>query len=107
MLSQLNQLPIAVLGAGPTGSVLALMLAKKGFNVEVFDSKSNQVSSSQTDVIDQSMRKINYAVSLRGVQAFEEVQLWDKIKKSAIPMSGRIFHNYNGSVKHHHYGKKD
>ena len=40
-------LPIAVLGADPIGASLAILLSKKGFNVEIFD-KNGVTQSTQS-----------------------------------------------------------
>eukprot|EP00347_Sterkiella_histriomuscorum_P001769 403370753 len=92
---------IALLGAGPVGSVLAIILAKKGYNVEIFE-RSKNISQG----IDHSKRQINFGISLRGVQAFKIIEVWDKIEKHSIPMYARTYHNRDGTVRNHQYGKR-
>jgi len=93
---------LAVLGAGPAGTVLAMMLAKKGYTVDLYDKGRNPSQG-----IDQTKRQINYGVSLRGVKALEEIGVWEKVRKHSIPMYGRTIHNYNGTLRSHQYGRKD
>lgn len=40
---------IAVLGADPIGVVLAILLSKKGFSVEIFDRKAEHLSGFYKD----------------------------------------------------------
>lgn len=92
---------IAIAGAGLVGSLLAMYLAKRNFNVDVFERRPDM----RINTIDGG-RSINLALSDRGWQALEEVGVADQIRKIAIPMHSRMVHNSDGSLSLQPYGKQ-
>ena len=72
---------IVLIGAGLTGPLLATYLAKRGFEIEIFERRPDM----RTEPIGAG-RSINLAVSLRGVHALKEVGLFEEIKKIFIPI---------------------
>ena len=92
---------IAVVGAGLVGSMLSLYLAKRGYNVTVYERRGDPRNKTSEEG-----RSINLALSTRGIRALEEVGLTDEIKKMAIPMHGRMMHDASGSLSFLPYGKK-
>ncbi|ROK15734.1 Kynurenine 3-monooxygenase [Anabarilius grahami] len=92
---------IAVVGGGLVGSLNACFLAKRGFDVEVFESRED---IRQAKVV--RGRSINLALSHRGRQALKHVGMEDKIVSEAIPMHARMIHNMNGKRSPIPYGKK-
>jgi kynurenine 3-monooxygenase len=93
---------IVLIGAGLTGPLLATYLAKRGFNVEIFERRPDM---RKTPI--NAGRSINLAVSLRGIHALKEVGLFNNIKNILIPMKGRIIHDLNGSTRFLPYGQDD
>ncbi|NNC86070.1 MAG: FAD-dependent monooxygenase [Bacteroidia bacterium] len=93
---------ISVVGAGLVGSLLSIYLAKKGFNVNVFERRPDLRN---TDI--SAGKSINLALSNRGWKALEGAGLGDDIRKIAIPMPGRIMHSTTGELSFQPYGKKD
>ena len=93
---------IDLIGAGLTGPLLATYLAKRGFEIEIFERRPDM----RTEPIGAG-RSINLAVSLRGVHALKEVGLFEEIKKIFIPMKGRIIHDLNNSMHFLPYGKDE
>lgn len=93
---------IAIIGAGLVGSLLSIFLAKRGFNVAVFerrpDMRKQRVSAG---------RSINLAVSTRGLQALRQAGLEEEILKQAVPMRGRMIHSPKGELTFQQYGKDD
>ena len=91
-----------IIGAGLVGSLLSIYLSKRGYEVKIFERRS--------DMRKQNMiagRSINLALSDRGIKALEEVGLMDEIRKICIPMHGRFMHNTDGSTAYQAYGKED
>jgi kynurenine 3-monooxygenase len=92
---------ISILGAGLVGSLLAIYLAKRGYQVDVFerrpDMRKNRISAGKS---------INLALSERGWTALERVGIRKEIEDVAIPMKGRMVHNTDGSLTFQPYGKE-
>lgn len=91
---------VSVIGAGLVGSLLSIYLAKRGYNVNVFerrvDMRANKISAGKS---------INLALSDRGFRGLEGVGIADEIRKIAIPMYGRFLHNQDGTTGFQPYGK--
>ena len=88
---QLNKnTEIAIVGAGLVGSLLAIYMARKGFQVEMFerrpDMRKEEIGAG---------RSINLAVSTRGLLALRDVGLEEEVLKYAVPMRGRMIHSRN------------
>ena len=92
---------IAINGAGPVGSLLAVMLARKGYKVDVFESRPD---SRRTNIY--QGKSINLALSDRGWLALESVGLAEDIRSQAIPMYSRIMHDTQGELTELPYGKE-
>jgi kynurenine 3-monooxygenase len=93
---------ITLVGAGLAGSLLAIFLAQRGFQVDVYERRADprQVSGS-------AGRSINLAMSTRGLYALEQVGLATGMRQHAIPMRGRMIHTLAGEVHFQPYGKDD
>lgn len=93
---------ITLVGAGLAGSLLSIYLAKRGFDVEVYERRSDMRAEEIS-----AGRSINLALSTRGIHALDEVGLKQEIMRIAIPMKGRMVHDLNGELAFHRYGKDD
>jgi len=91
---------ITIIGAGLVGSLLALLLAKEGFAVHVYDKRPNPLTSEQ-----ETGRSINLALSNRGIRALNLDGITDKVMMLTIPMEGRMLHEPNGQLILQPYGK--
>ena len=65
-----KQKHIAIIGAGLVGSLLAIYLRKRGYEVSVFERRPDI-----RDEVNDEGRSINLALSNRGIRALEEVGL--------------------------------
>jgi len=91
---------VAINGAGPVGSLLAVMLARKGYKVDVFESRPD---SRRTNIY--QGKSINLALSDRGWLALESIGIDSDIRSQAIPMYSRIMHDKQGNLTEQPYGK--
>ncbi|QBY04905.1 FAD-dependent monooxygenase [Thalassotalea sp. HSM 43] len=91
---------IAIAGAGPVGSLLAVMLAKKGYPIDLFESRPD---SRQTNIY--QGKSINLALSDRGWLALQSIGLDTEIREHAIPMYCRVMHDKQGNLTTFPYGK--
>lgn len=91
---------VTILGAGLVGSILGILLQKKGFQVTIFERRSDM----RKDIAGGG-RSINLALSERGWKALEYAQLRSEIAAIAMPMKGRYLHQEDGSTDFQAYGK--
>jgi kynurenine 3-monooxygenase len=95
-----TQKHIAITGAGLVGSLLAVYLKNRGYQVSVFERRNDMRKTAGYEG-----RSINLALSNRGIRALEEVGLAEELKKEAIPMHGRMIHDLHGNLNFQPYGK--
>ena len=91
---------ILIIGAGLVGSLLSIMLIKKGFSVSIFEKRPDPRLSRM-----QGGRSINLALSHRGITALKYAGVYDSINPKLIPMHGRKIHQQNGILDYQPYGK--
>ena len=92
---------ITLIGAGLVGSLLACYLRKQGYQVEVYERRSDMRKEGGY-----AGRSINLALSDRGWRGLRGVGLVDEVRKVAIPMAGRMIHNLDGGMAYQAYGKE-
>lgn len=92
---------VAVIGAGLVGSLLAVLLAKKGMQVDVFERRPDLRKAA---VI--GGKSINLALSDRGFKALRQADFEEAIHEIAIPMYGRQMHDVDGTLTYQPYGKE-
>ena len=93
---------ITILGAGLVGSLLATLLAQRGFAVEVFERRPDPRERGFL-----GGRSINLALAERGLQALREAGLADTVLEQAVMMRGRMVHAADGSENLQRYGLDD
>lgn len=89
---------ILIIGAGLCGSLLALRLGQRGYNVSVYEMRPDL---RKVDI--SAGRSINLAFSNRGNKAIKLVGLEDKVKSLCIPMNGRMIHDEHGNTFQSNY----
>lgn len=92
---------IAIVGAGLVGSLLSIYLRKRGYQVTVFERRSDMRKKGA-----EAGRSINLALSNRGIRALEDLGLAVPLNKVAIPMHGRVIHDRKGNLGFQPYGKQ-
>lgn len=92
---------VTILGAGLVGSLLSIFLAKRGYEVTIYEGRSDMRLGTAD-----AGRSINLALSHRGLRSLAAVGLSEEIKKACIPMHGRMIHDTKGNQELQPYGKK-
>jgi kynurenine 3-monooxygenase len=79
---------ILIIGAGLCGSLLALRLGQRGFQVTLVEKRADLRKIEQD-----AGRSINLAFSDRGMKAMKMVGLENEVEKLCLPMIGRMIHD--------------
>ena len=96
-----DQKKAVVVGAGLVGSLWAVFLARRGYQVKVFERRADMRQAGYT-----GGRSINLAMSVRGWKAIEQAGIREKIERVAIAMPGRMMHSVSGELTYQPYGKE-
>jgi kynurenine 3-monooxygenase len=92
---------VVIAGAGLSGALAAIYLARRGHGVRVVDRRTDPRLSTSDG------RSINLGLSQRGLQALREVGLLDELWPRTTPMRGRMVHAPDGALSFHPYGTED
>lgn len=90
-----------IAGAGPVGALLAVVLGRQGYKVDLFEARPD---SRETTVY--QGKSINIALSDRGWRAMESIGIDAEIREDAIAMKRRVIHDANGNLTYQPYGKE-
>ncbi|XP_061238510.1 LOW QUALITY PROTEIN: kynurenine 3-monooxygenase [Bos javanicus] len=99
--SDIQRKNIAIIGGGLVGSLNACFLAKRNFQVDIYEAREDiRVTKSARG------RSINLALSYRGRQALKAIGLEDQVVSQGIPMRARMIHSLSGKKSAIPYGTK-
>lgn len=93
---------ITIVGAGLVGSLLATLLAQRGFAVEVCERRPDPRAAGYA-----GGRSINLALAERGLHGLRVAGLTDTIMRLAVMMRGRMVHHRDGHTELQRYGRDD
>ncbi|MCW9015787.1 MAG: FAD-dependent monooxygenase, partial [Kangiellaceae bacterium] len=93
---------ITLIGAGLVGSLAAVFLAKRGFEVEVYERRPDMREENIS-----AGRSINLALANRGIYPLQQVGLMQQVEKMLTPMKGRMVHDLEGNQNLQPYGQRD
>lgn len=88
-----------IVGAGLAGSLLAILMARRGFRVTVYERRPDP----RLATID-SGRSINLALAARGIRGLERAGVLERVMPLTIPMRGRMVHEHDGKAELQMYG---
>ncbi len=92
---------VNIIGAGQCGTLIAIMLARHGFQVEVYERfKDPRVQDAEAG------RSINLALAARGLNALQQVGIESLIEPVLVPMRGRMVHQQDGTTDFLRYGQQ-
>lgn len=94
--------PIAIVGAGLVGSLLALRLTQLGFDIDLFERRPDPRKAGFL-----GGRSINLALSERGLRPLREAGLANTVLKDCVMMRGRMIHDLEGRTELQRYGIDD
>ncbi len=92
--------PFNIVCAGQCGTLLAFLLARNGFAVNLYE---RQVDPRVDDT--QAGRSINLALAARGINALQHAGIYSAVEPLLVPMSGRMVHHLDGSSDFLRYGQ--
>ncbi|HLS84524.1 MAG TPA: NAD(P)/FAD-dependent oxidoreductase [Arenimonas sp.] len=96
------QQPLVIVGAGLAGALLATLLARRGWPVEVYEKRPDPRRRGY-----EGGRSINLALAERGLHALRQADLADTVLAQAIMMRGRMVHPLGGEPMLQRYGRDD
>jgi kynurenine 3-monooxygenase len=93
--------PLSIVGAGLAGSLLALLLARRGFAITLYDRGSDPRAPAPA-----AGRSINLALAARGIRALERADVMQHVRPHLIAMRGRMLHDRSGQCALQPYGQE-
>ena len=93
---------VNVLGAGLAGALLAVLLARRGCAVTLYERRPDPRQARP-----ERGRSINLALAARGIRALEAASVMERVRPLAIPMRGRMVHERSGASSLQPYGQRE
>ncbi len=91
-----------IIGAGLAGALLALLLARRGVKVALYERRPDPRQTQP-----ERGRSINLALAARGLRALEQAGVMDEVRPLLIPMRGRMVHELAGAATLQPYGQRE
>ncbi|HLJ38275.1 MAG TPA: FAD-dependent oxidoreductase, partial [Steroidobacteraceae bacterium] len=92
---------VNIVGAGLAGALLAVLLARRGFAVTLYERRPDPRQASP-----ERGRSINLALAARGIAALERAGVMAQVWPLTIEMRGRMVHELSGSAALQPYGQR-
>jgi kynurenine 3-monooxygenase len=92
---------VDIVGAGPTGALLAILLQRRGLKVTLYEARKDP-----RDNAGESGRSINLALADRGMHALKVAGVSDDLAGALVTMRGRLVHEKNGVQSLQLYGRR-
>ena len=93
---------VTIVGAGLAGSLLATLLAQRGWSVDVFERRGDPRIEGYA-----GGRSINLALAERGLHALRQAGADRDVLAQAVMMRGRLVHPLEGEPNLQRYGRDD
>src|SRR5260370_6385965 len=92
---------VDIVGAGPTGALLAILLQRHGLQVTLYEARKDPRGNSG-----ESGRSINLALADRGMHAVKVAGVSDDLAGALVTMRGRLVHEKSGVQSLQLYGRR-
>jgi kynurenine 3-monooxygenase len=92
---------VRIIGAGPTGALLAILLQRRGHTVELYETRTDPREAAA-----ESGRSINLALADRGIHALQMAGVFHDLEEALLPMRGRLIHHLEGGTSLQPYGQR-
>jgi kynurenine 3-monooxygenase len=93
---------VNIVGAGLAGALLALLLARRGHSIALFERRPDPRQARP-----ERGRSINLALAARGMRALERAGILADVRPLLIPMRGRMVHERGGTAALQPYGQRE
>jgi kynurenine 3-monooxygenase len=93
---------VNIIGAGLSGALLAVLLARRGVRVDLYERRADPRQSRP-----ESGRSINLALAARGIRALERAGVMERVRALLIAMRGRMLHELSGGTALQPYGQRE
>ena len=93
---------VTIVGAGPVGTLLAILLARRGRRVQLLERRADPRSSAP-----ERGRSINLALAARGLNALGHAGVLERVRPELIAMRGRQLHDLAGKGPLLPYGQHE
>jgi kynurenine 3-monooxygenase len=90
---------VNIIGAGLAGSLLAILLGKRGFEVTVYERRPDPRLAAV-----EGGRSINLALAARGIRGLELAGVLERVMPLTTVMRGRMVHEHDGAAALQMYG---
>lgn len=92
---------VAIVGAGLIGSLLSILLTRRGYRVDVYERRADLRSRELPPG-----RSINLTLCTRGLEALERAGVRREVEELAVPVYGRVMHDEGGRTTFQPYGNR-
>ncbi|CAN5182481.1 NAD(P)/FAD-dependent oxidoreductase [soil metagenome] len=89
---------VTIIGTGPVGCLMAILLAKRGYTVDIYERYSKEKIVEKL-----SSRSYNITFFSRGINALKKAGLYDSVKQYFIPLTGTVAHPLYSVPTFHKY----
>jgi kynurenine 3-monooxygenase len=93
---------ITIIGAGPAGCLLGILLARRGVAVEILERRPDPRITPP-----QAGRSINLALAARGIRALAAAGVMQALSPALVKMRGRMLHESGRPDQFNAYGLRD
>jgi kynurenine 3-monooxygenase len=94
--------PVTIIGAGLAGTLLAILLSRRGHSVHVHERLADMRRAHVP-----AGRSINLALAARGIRPLKIAGVMPQVQSLLTPMSGRMLHTLDGSLTFVPYGQRE